>query len=151
MTTYIAAYDQMHQMFTQGVNAGASAILGYVPEMRFLGVQKRENPPTDKFWIRFTVVSLTTPQSGVGVNSSQTGSRKYTDYGYLMAEVFCPKSSPTAWRQGQLLATMIRDLFRGTETEGCVWFRNPRINPIDPVDNFYRLHVIADYEYDDHK
>lgn len=149
---FVTAEDEINSMFLAGWRAGAPAIVGYEPEIRWTGKQELNTPGTDKHWCRFGVQQVDSAQVAMGTRSNNAeGARRYTDYGFLIVELFCPKSDGAAWMNGKRLAQMAREIFRGKSTPSCVWFRNVRIIPIAPETNFYRLHVIADYEYDEIK
>ncbi|WBF76822.1 hypothetical protein PSV3_00120 [Septimatrevirus PSV32] len=46
--------DEVNALFLAAWNAGSAAIAGYVPEIRWQGVQYRDLPDGSKFWVRLS-------------------------------------------------------------------------------------------------
>lgn len=149
MITYNQANDEINATFLAAWNAGTSAIVGYVPEIRWQNVQNRALPDGSKFWVRVSKDTVFERQATLSVCEGSPGQRKYTASGLVFVQLFMPKSNAQAYELGQQLAVVARNAFRGKTTPGNIWFRNVRINEINPEELYYRINVIAEFEYDE--
>lgn len=146
MTTYVEAIDQMFSLFYDAWLSQTTSIVGYVPEVRWHGVEKPGTPDASKYWARVSQQTVTEEQTTI---ADSNGKRRYTASGLLFVQIFCPKSEVTAMENGRNLAMIARNSIRGKTTSGKVWFRNARINELDPEESAYRFNVVAEYEYDE--
>lgn len=145
-TTYVEAIDQMFSLFNSAWNAETTAIVGYVPEVRWPGVEEPGTPDASKYWARVSQQTVIEEQTTIG---DSNGKRRYTASGLIFVQIFCPKSEAAAMENGRNLAVIARNSFRGKTTSGKVWFRNARINELAPEESAYRFNVVAEYEYDE--
>ena len=141
--------DEVNALFLATWNAGSAAIAGYVPEIRWQGVQYRDLPDGSKFWVRLSKQTVFEEQATLSTCEGVPGQRKYTASGLVFVQIFCPKSNTQAFELGQKLAKLARNAFRGKSLPGKVWFRNTRINNVGDEDQMIRLNVIADYYYNE--
>lgn len=149
MNTPDTARDEVYALFTTAWNAGSNAIAGHVPEIRYKGVLEDDAPDTSKFWCRISMQTVNENQATLSDCVGVAGRKKYTAYGLVFIQIFCPRSNSKCFEIGQKLATLARDSFRGKATPNKVWFRNCRINEIPPEDCWERFNVIAEFEYDE--
>lgn len=147
--SYTQAVDAMFALFNVAWSAGAAAIVGSVPQIRWQGVEGTSPPPVNGYWCRVSTQNVieqqTTHKTGIAPNEN----RRYTSSGLLFVQLFCPMSDAQAMDKGRQLAMLARNAFRGKSTSNDVWFRNARINELSPEDNSYRFNIIVEYEYDD--
>lgn len=143
--TYDEAKDEIFSQFYTAWKAQSAAIAGYEPEAWWQNLEKPYKPPQDKFWVRVSTQSVIEEQSTFrdGVE------KRYTGSGLVFVQLFCPKTLGDADTLGGKLAEVARNAFRGKKTTGGVWFRNVRINNLEPEELFYRFNVVAEYEYDE--
>lgn len=142
------ARKSMIALVEQCWNARAGAIVGYVPEIRYQGVEEGKVPGSDKFWMRFGTTTVTTRQSGHQLPDGPEGSPVvYDTYGFVTLQMFAPMKGKDTWSKGELLSELGQRMFMASETGGGVWFRNPRIRELNNDGTFYRWNVIADYQY----
>lgn len=144
-TTYPAALDEMFALFRDAWNTGATAIVGYVPEVRWPGVEEPDKPETKKYWARVSTQTVLERQA----TFRNGDDKRYTTDGLLFVQIFCPMSDARAMERGRNLAVLARNAFRGEETSSSVWFRNARINELSPDGKAYRFNVVTEYEYDE--
>lgn len=149
MIEYNLAVDEMSALFKNAWNAGTTMIAGYVPEVRWLGNEIAVKPPSGKYWARFSTQNLTEEQATLSNCVEAPGSKHYTSSGLVFIQLFAPKSVNGSFTVLRLLAILARSAFRGKTTPGKVWFRNVRINEISPENEFYRINVVAEYEFDE--
>jgi hypothetical protein len=147
-TTYVGAKNEIYSLFTQRFNADAAAIIGYVPQIFYRNNEQPTKPGSDKYWVRASIQTIDAAQTALS-DCGEIGKKRYTEYGLFFAQLFAPKSDPQVDDKLAKLAAMAREIFRGTTTEGHVWFRNARINEIDPEALFYRSNVVTEFEYDE--
>lgn len=146
MIGYEEAIDEMFDAFNVAWLANSAAVAGYVPEVRWPGVEEPEKPDASVYWAR---VSQQTVDEGQSTLRNGDAGQRYTTDGLIFVQVFAPKSDSEAMTILRRLAIIGRNAFRGHTTSGKVWFRNARINELPPEDKYYRLNVVAEYEYDE--
>lgn len=147
--TYDEAVDQMYELFTTQFTANAAAIVGYVPEIRYLDDGAPGVPDRSKVWVRISPNPILRGQASLSNDVFEPGQKMYTTGGLLFIQVFFPKSYANAAAVSRKLGQMILGIFKGTSTEGCVWFRNTRVYPVAPEELFYRSNVVTEYQYDE--
>lgn len=147
--TYPQAVDAMFKLFNDAWNAGAAAIVGSVPHVRWPDVEEPAKPITDAYWCRVSLNTILEGQTTLKVGVAPSENRRYTSTGLLFVQLFCPMSDAQAADKGRQLAVLARNAFRGNETSNGVWFRNARIVPLAPEENAYRFNIVVEYEYDD--
>ena len=146
ITSYGEAVDEIFGIFKTAWDAGSSAIAGYIPEIRWQGVEQPGKPGNDKFWVRVSQQTVTDAQSTLRNGSC---GQRYTITGLVFVQLFCPKSDSESMDKGRRLSVVTRDSFRGNSTSGKVWFRNARIIELEPERDFRRFNVSAEYKYDE--
>lgn len=148
--TYNQARDQIFALFKAAWDAQTTALAGYVPEVRYQGLEVGEKPDGSKHWCRISTQSVTEEQATLSTCVEEPGKSRYESSGLVFVQIFSPKSEATGYEVGQQLAQVARNAFRGKKTTpGEVWFRNVRINNISPENLLYRFNVVAEYEYDE--
>lgn len=145
-TTYEEAVDEIFTLINTAWLANTAAIVGYVPEMRWPGVEEPDKPDYSKHFARSSQQTVTEEQSTL---KDGEGSQRYTASGLVFIQIFCPKSEGKTMANGRKLAIVGRDSLRGKKTTGGVWFRKVRIRELEPETKWYRFNVIAEYEYDE--
>lgn len=146
---YQQAKDEMNARFYEDWKAQSAAVVGYVPEVRWQNQELGSIPGNDKFWCRVYISSIDENQTSLSNAVGGPNQRRYTDYGLVFVQLFGPKTLPNADRLNNELAMLAQRAFRGKVTPGKIWFRNVRINELEPEQQFYRCNVIAEYEYDE--
>lgn len=142
--TYEQAINDMFSQFFTIWQAGASAIVGYTPEVIWHGVEEGVTPDRSKFWARASHKTALTEQAAFTV-----GSKHFTTKGILYIQVFCPFTTQKAVGLGRKLAVLVRNAYSGKESAGGVWFRNPKIvdRPVDK--DWFQLVVSVEYTFDE--
>lgn len=128
-------------------DAGAAAIVDYVPDIRFQGVEESTLPGADKYWMRCGTTTVATPQRGHMMPEVGISQPVYDNFGFITLQIFAPMKSPESYAKGELLAELGQRMFMASETGGSIWFRNPRIRELDNDGTWYRWNVIADYQF----
>lgn len=148
MTTYFEARDAIYTIVQETVNSAASYI-GYVPQVEYPQITKIENPPVDKIWLRARMMTVGEPQATLSTCVGEPFSNRYTSYGLIIIELYIPKQGNN-YNLAEQLATHLRDVYRKSGSSSGVIYRKARINDnIAPEENFKRLNVIAEYDYDE--
>lgn len=143
--TYPQAIDEMYGLFNTAWAAGAPTIVGYLPEIRWQGVEKEGSPETKKYWCRVSSQSVLERQ----ITFRNGTDKRYQTDGLLFVQVFAPMSDAKAMENLRALAVVARNAFRGKTTSSMIWFRNVRINELGPDNKAYRCNVVAEYQYDE--
>lgn len=125
----------------------SGAIAGYIPEVRYQGVEEGDLPGADKFWMRASTQTVTTTQRGHRMPEAGVSQPVYDNFGFITLQIFAPMKSVDSYAKGELLAELGQCMFMASETGGAIWFRNPRIRELDNDGTWYRWNVIADYQF----
>lgn len=144
--TYSEAYDTITNRLITEWATNAANIVGTsapAPELRFTGVEKGEIPQT--YFARFTMNPVQEAQS----TYRNGANKRYTSVGNIFLQVFSPRFDDLAAERQRALATIGRNIFRGKHFDGCIWFRDVRINLLDPEEKWLRTNVVGEYEYDE--
>jgi hypothetical protein len=149
MITQSAARGEIFTQFKTGWDSNSAAVAGYIPEVEWQGVQLRETPDIGKYWVRVSIQTVGENQSSLSVAEGINGQRRYTAFGFVIIQVFAPRSTKDSFQNGIKLAEIAKKIFRGKTTPGKIWFRNVRVNELSPENSFYRLNVVAEFEYDE--
>jgi len=149
MTNYEGARDEIYALLNTAWLAGAAAIVGYVPEIRWQGVTKETKIDESKFWARASMQSVDAEQASLSNCAGAIGQKHYTDFGLIFVQLFAPMAAQQATVKLGRLAMLARNVYRGVSTDNKVWFRNARINTLPDELQFHRLNVVAEYEYDE--
>lgn len=145
------ARKEMLALVDAAWQAGAAAIVGYVPDIRWQGVEEADLPGTDKFWMRASTNNVTTNQVGHRTVEPGVSDVVYRTVGFITLQIFAPMKGADSYAKGELLSSLGQRMFMASETGGGVWFRNPRIRELDNDGTWYRWNVIADYQFDQTK
>lgn len=144
----LQAEDEIRAKFFTAWQTGASVIVGYVPEIRWQGVEEQSAIDASKFWCRHSLEIVEEQQSTLSTCEGAPGKKRYTTYGLVFVQIFCPRNLALAYRQGKLLGELAKSAYRGTSTPGGVWFRNATLKPLQPENSYIRFNVSAQFEYD---
>jgi len=147
--TYDEARNQIFGLFKAAWDANTTAVAGYVPEVRYQGKEVGTVPDSTKHWARISTQSVLETQATLSTCVEESGKSRYESSGLVFVQLFAPKNVATAYDIGTKLAQIARNAFRGKKTTGQVWFRNVRINNLEPEALLYRFNVVAEYEYDE--
>lgn len=142
--TPVEAKDEARSRFNTGWTA--ATVLTPMPVIRWEGKEQGDIPET--YFVRFSMKQVKTPQVSFGEeNNDGSSSKKFENNGLIMVQVFAPRTAEDSSHIGDLLAVEARDIFRGGETPGGMWFRNMRINELPHDGTYYRWNVIVEYVF----
>lgn len=144
------AVKEMQALFKAAWQANAGSIFGYVPEIEWYGKETASKVDRSKVWARFATENVFEQQATLSTCIDQPFSRRYNGSGLIFVQLFLPKTVANAVINGRKLAKVARNAFRGKKTESGVVFYNARINDnMPPEELFYRINVVAEYDYDE--
>lgn len=148
--TRLQAHDDIRTLITDAVTAGATAIVGYVPEMRFdrVRIPGQNVPDASKHWLRISCHDDDSPQTAFVGETPGASSKQFTTNGMTIVELYAPMSRITGAREQDTLAQLVQSALRNVETPNGVWFRNPTIRNVQDDGKSYRLNVTVEHEYD---
>jgi hypothetical protein len=142
-TTYEEAYETITDHLRAQWPVLANGIAATVPDIRFAEVETGQNPQAT--FIRFAMMPVLERQA----TFRNGDDKRYTSNGVLFVQVYIKRPEVKAAEYLRRFSAAARNVFRGVELDGCIWFRNVRINNLEPTNEWYRANVIADYEYDE--
>lgn len=145
ITAYSDARDELFAQFS-GAVPGIALLLGYQPLIVYQGKDSLVKSPVDQFWFRISQQTVLEEQSALAGNDLK---RRYTTDGLVFVQIFIPKTAPQNYALGLGFANSIKNAYRGKQTSSCMWFRNVRIQELPPEDAWFRLNVVAEYQYDE--
>lgn len=148
-TTYIAAVDSMFLAINLAWKAGAAAIVGYLPEVRWQGIENPDPPDASKYWARVSQQGVDRHQASLSNNVNGPDKRRFNSAGLIFVQIFAPRSDELGFQRGQGLAVIARDALSRHTADGEVWFRYARVNELPPEEQWHRFNVVAEYEYDE--
>jgi len=137
MTAQVAI-DSMFGQFVTAWKAGAAAIVGYVPEIRYQGISKQSIPDTSKYWCRLS-------EQTVLENRAAIGNKFFESNGLVYVQIFAPQNDPQGFQNARALANLARDAFRMQNP--LVRFINARATKVPDEDGFYRFNTVTEYDY----
>lgn len=142
--SYDEAYDAITTYFTAEWAAKADDIVGYVPDIRFAGIEEKEKPTVT--FVRFVMNPVSSPQSTL--RNAEYGQR-YENNGIIIVQLLVERKSVQAEAQARKLAQVAQGIFRDPGFPGCFIFRNIRINNLEPEATWLRKNVITEYQFDE--
>jgi hypothetical protein len=135
----IDARDDMFEKFNTDFSANA-LVVETECEIRWQGKPEKAIPTG--YFVRVSTKGAGTDQAGYADTE-----KRYDTYGNLFVQVFAPMDAEDSYRNGELLAIAARDIFKGSETQGGVWFRKARYVELDDDGKFYIWKVTVEFEF----
>jgi len=127
------AVDQMLALFhTMWSQLGHPA---HYPNTKF------ELPDESRTWARIVVQHAVARQSSL---TGGLGKSKYKSAGTLFIQLFTPVNVGADYA----LCNQVTSVYVKAVTEGCIWFKNVRINEIGQDGAFYQTNVVVDFSYE---
>jgi len=143
-TTYDEAYDVItNQLIADWSSLAAGIVSAPAPELRFTRVEKGAIPTTH--FARFTMQPVNERQATLRNGASV---QRYTATGLIHLQIFGWREDVRAAEYLRALSQIGQGIFRGKTFDGCIWFRNVRINHLEPEQKYFRDTVIGEYEFD---
>ncbi|MFQ1018075.1 hypothetical protein [Gilliamella sp. BG7] len=148
-TNYEEAHDLIKSIFVKKWATKAENEIGYKPTIIWQGKDELTKPDKDKCFCRFSVWTAKETQTTLGCNDLdvETWRNRYRTDGYLMVQIFAPKSALNGSELSRSLAVLARDIYR--HIDGPVKFKNGRVQELDSEQGFYRTNTIVDFTYDE--
>lgn len=144
------AVEEMQTLFNTAWQANAGSVFGYVPAVEWYGREQLGKADREKVWARFSTQNVFEEQATLSACVDEPFKRRFNGSGLIFVQLFLPKSVDNAVILGRKLAKVARNAFRGKKTDGGVTFYNARINDnIPPEELYYRINVVAEYDYDE--
>jgi hypothetical protein len=145
MATYEEAIDLIYGRFRTAWNAQATAIAGYLPEVKYEGVEDDKNASQSKIWSRVSTRGVIGRQATLG--TPQVGKHEYETVGLVTVQIFLPKKDATAITKGRRLAQVAQNAYRSIAAGDEVWFRDATIKEQPPETSWYQINVTAEYNF----
>jgi hypothetical protein len=140
------AIDEIRQHFNDGwVGSTPPTGLGEMPEIRWQGKPNPTLPPD--FYAYFAHRIVKSPQSAHMTDAIGGSKAIFDTSGIVTICVYAAMKAVDANHIGGLLAQRARDIFRGAETPGGVWFRNAQSDELENDGKSYRFLVTVAFEF----
>ena len=166
MLNYIEARNEIESLFTTRFNALAVAglpdesapvpALGlkkrgsntvYIPEIRYQNRQERTLTDAGQHWLRLSIQNITSRQKSFTGGRAEAVGTMFTTQGVVRVEIYFSKSAYQS-NDELALSLIVQRCFVQANTPCGVWFRNPVIVELEPLENYFRSDVLAEYQYD---
>jgi len=145
-TSNINAIDEMFAAFQTAWSAGTTAIVGYIPLIKWDGIDDGTIPDANKFWVRVSTQQVDSRQATLCENVVTHGSRRYETNGVIFVQLFAPKRKDSM-EKAKLLCALVQNTFRKSTTN--VIIRNARIQDLPSDNGAIRKNVVAEYQFDE--
>lgn len=149
MIEFDAAVKEMEALFNTAWQANSGTAFGYVPEIEWEGKESASKVDRSKVWARFSTQNVFEEQATLSACVDEPFVRRYEGSGLIFVQLFLPKTVANALIKGRTLAKVARNAYRGKKSDGGITFHNVRINNLPPEELFYRINVVAEYDYDE--
>jgi len=136
------AYGLVTSLFTDWLTANDQ-----VCEIRYQGKIYKDEPQGT--YVRLSMQQVLSPQRGFLHIEDGSDSAVFETAGLFFCLVHVPMAMEDGFRNGDLIATALRNTMRSTDTGSGMWFRNARFNELPSDGQFYKWNVIAEYEFDE--
>lgn len=143
----VQAGPEMNKMFEDVWKAQTPALVGYVPEIRWQGIEYETVPDLTKCYARSTIRHV----PGGGHSLGGRGNTRWNRYGIVLLQVFVPLSLFNHLTFARGLGMIARDAFEGRSSPGGIWFRKCRLSEIGPTDGWFQVDVVNEFTYDEVK
>ena len=142
-TNYESAIRTLFGRFKEQWEANSAAIVGYVPDVQWQGVEKDTPTDNDQFFVR--VSNKTIDERPTSLRGSE-GTR-YETIGDLNCELYCPKTEDGITK-GRQLAALARDIFKGKRLSEIVSIIKTELREVDNArEKYYLFLTITRYRY----
>lgn len=148
--SYTDAVDEIWTMFNTRWLAKTTALVGYVPEVYYQGMEKAAKPLTNKYYVTAKILPAGEKTITFRNNLDGLQNQRYNNYGVLKFVIFAPLSDSQNALRARQLGIVIRDSYSGKESPSGVSFFNVVIKEdLPPTESFNKISVYSDYNYDD--
>lgn len=138
------AISEIYSLFISEWNSKTTALVGYIPEIRFYGVDAGTLPDESKFWIRISTQEVLSEQLTLSENVVSNGSRHYETTGLVFVQIFAPKRADSIVKIRKL-AQLAKEVFR--KRTNNVIFYNSSIKEAPSENGALRFNVNAEYVF----
>jgi hypothetical protein len=144
--TPVTAKDEAYEMVTASFTDWLLSV-GKDCDIRYQGKASAERPAD--YWVRLSMQQVLSPQRGFVLTEDNADANVFETSGLIFGQLNAAISAEDSFRNGDLMATAIRDILRQSSTPSGMWFRNARFNELPDDGQNYRWNVIAEYEFDE--
>lgn len=144
------AIDLMFARFRTAWNAQAAAIVGYVPDVQYQGINAFAKPNTARYFARVSQRTVLESQSTLSTQCGLPGQKRFTTDGLLFVQIFGPTTDKKASLLAPRLARIARNAYRSNVPGDSILYRKARIQDgLEPEAEFVRFNVVTEYQYDE--
>lgn len=139
VTSITEARDDILDVFKTAWDAGTTAIVGSVPEVRYHIVEVADTPPEDSYWAWVAVEHVDGGHAAIGTVL-------FEHEGIFTVQLYGP-STNEGLANVDALVDLVLVAFEGKCSDNGVWFRNARVNEVGPERGFFQVNVLVDFVY----
>ncbi|UOF80375.1 tail terminator protein [Caudoviricetes sp.] len=150
MISYLAGYDEIMSHAKTAYETAVTAVLGSIPDNgpRFENVE-RPNKPGNTYWARISAETANQDRLIVG-QIDNTGKSRYRNRGFLLIEVFGPKTEIGVVGKVREICSRMRDLTVSATTPNGVYFEGVRVEDSQKTNiEFVSLALWAEWTFDE--
>jgi hypothetical protein len=148
---YLGGVDEIHTHAVAVYDAACIEVLGAVPDSgaRFLGIERVPAPSAGSFWGRISLETVVQDSITVG-QLDNSGKTRRRNAGYLLIELFAPKSDDSNYSKLRAINSKMRDATVNAVTPGRVIFERVRVDD-SPKTNEQWLSIClwAEWQFDE--
>lgn len=131
--TYSEAIDGVFALFKAAWDANSAAVVGYIPEIRYMRAEEKDLPDRTKYWTRLSFTSQFEDHAAIG-------NRLFEGEILFSQQIFGPKNSNEVLNKGRALAEISKNAIRGKSIkDGQAFFRRVTINELPPDSNWVQF------------
>lgn len=118
----------------------------YIPKIRYREIEDKDLKQNEQHWLHFISQNVDSFQANLAGGRVDGTPTKHTTIGYVKIEIYISKISYHT-RQVEKLKTMVQKALLKSNS-ASLWFRNALPINLDPIDDFFRTDVMAEFQYD---
>lgn len=146
--TYLEARDETFEVFHDALTSLAVGIIGYVPEVRWDGIEYPSKPDIKKYYVKTYFEEIESSQRAFTqcVSGSPSG-KLFASTGMAMFSVHGPSFESNSKRKSEELGQALRKVFRLPRPNSDLWFRNAKLANPYLMDNFFRSDLYIEFYF----
>jgi hypothetical protein len=145
---YLQAKSETYGAFYNALVSLATPIMGYIPEVRWSGIEVASKPQVDKYYITASFQELESEQRAfTQCEPSSPSGKLFISLGLATFTIHGPSFQANAKEKSEELAKALRKQLRLPRPDSDLWLRNPKIGDTYQMDNFLRTVITVEFHY----
>lgn len=143
----VEAKTETYALFYENLKNEAPAIFGYVPPVRWEGVETETAPDPSKPYCKVHMEEIVSNQRAFIHCPDNTGGRLFASEGIAEFIIFLPMRLSNAFTKGEQLWANLRKAFRKPRSNSVLWFENAVIHKRPPMDERFKIILTVEFFY----